>query len=155
MSILRLVLGVVLLLLSTFAAKFYANKFKDKYEYYLSLIAMLNAVNSELVYTKRLLKDAVNVEYQSNEFAKTVNSIFETKTQYFPRFISINEKEKLVTTFDSLGKGDVNAQKLLVNAYLSEYSVIVNDLYEDYKKKYSTSIKVGFLLGVVLMVVVI
>ena len=28
-------------------------------------------------------------------------------------------------------------------------------LYEDYKKKYSTSIKVGFLLGVVLMVVVI
>ncbi len=155
MSVLKLCLGVALLILSTIIARQYASKFKQKFEYYSSLVTMLNSINAELIYTKRLIQEAVNVEYTSKDFAKTVNSVYFEGEPTFPKYLTKQEIEKLKLTFGSLGKGDANAQKLVVSGYLQEFGDITRELNCKYKKNYQTIIKVGFLIGMMLLLMVI
>ena len=72
MQILRLIIGVTALILCVFISKRYANKQKDKVNYYNSLLTMLSSVNSELEYRKRSIKETVDIEYLSSDFAKTI-----------------------------------------------------------------------------------
>ena len=76
MWLLRLIVGVLLLVLCVLAFRNQAIKLKNRALYYSSLITMLSALTSELEYLKRSIKEVVNIEYESQHFAKTVYSFY-------------------------------------------------------------------------------
>ena len=155
MSLLRLFIGVILLVLCVLVFRRQALKLKQRVEYYSSLLYMLNHLISELEFLKRPIVDCVNLEYKSKYFAKTVYSIFFSESgAYFPSFLSEDEIFKLKNLFQSLGKSSSESQKIMLNSNICEFNKIYKELDDQFKKNYSVYIKVGFLMGIAVFVMV-
>lgn len=117
---------------------------------------MLSSVNSELEYRKRSIKETVDIEYLSSDFAKTIYSVyFASDKAFFPKYLTSYEVEKLKILFESLGTSNLSSQKIMITAYISEYEKIASKLSENNTKNASVIQKIGFFIGLMLLIMVV
>ena len=85
----------------------------------------------------------------------TINTFIIGKTQYFPQFLNGEERFLIEDLFSILGKSDANSQIESVTAFKKEFTKISAEKYEKYKKFNVLFVKLGFLSGLLIFVLVI
>ena len=156
MFAIKLIFGVILIFLSSKIAVIKAKNHKEKYLYYLSAKLMCKNLEGELLYLRRPINQALDIDYPSFYYAKTVNSvILGEKTIFYPDFLTVDEISKFELLFEQLGKTDSNSQMAYVLSCKEDFVKIENEKRLEYQKFYSLTLKIGFLIGVALFVLVI
>lgn len=155
MFILKFCLGICLIFISTKIASLKAKNLKEKHLYFNSALIMCENLETELMYLKRPLKDALNIDYPSFYFAKTVKHVIDGEESFYPNFLTLDEIGKLDLLFSNLGKTDADSQIAYVSSSKMEFIKLSNEKREEYLKSYSTTLKIGFLIGLMLFILVI
>ncbi|MBR5439660.1 MAG: hypothetical protein IKV61_05560 [Clostridia bacterium] len=158
MQILRLIIGVLAIIIFTKIGVNRSKIHEQIYIYYSDLCIFCNYYISELKFSKQQLKTLLNKEYASSEFLLTLNSFFSKKNneiQYFPLFLSEIELNKLNSFFNIIGKGDSESQKGLISSFLEDFTNLKNLKYNELTKYKSFYKKLGFYVGLIMLIMVI
>ena len=119
------------------------------------MLFLCDKIISDLSYKKSNLYEILNYKYSSNEFIKTVNSFIKRNPLYVPEFLSFEESMFVQNYFSSLGTLDSNTQIKNLEAFKDEIKKIYNEKYQDFKKYYTLFMKLGFVSGLTLFILVI
>ena len=156
MLYLRLSIGVVFILLSTKIGKNKGDKYKCSVLFYESALSFCSVFKSDLLYKKSKLNDFLDFEYSSIEFKIVLeNYINNQENSYWPEFLSANERLEFDNFFLSLGKTDSLSQIEVINAYKNKFELKLEDKRLQYKKYYTLTTKLGFIVGLGLMIMVL
>lgn len=155
MSILRLLIGVLSIITFT---KIGANKSKNYefiYSFYSSLCVFCNNYISELKYSKKELKCLLNKEYSSSDFVFCIDNYISKNTLNFPSYLTKMEIDKLSAFFEGLGKSDSLSQQSVINGYLEDFTKLKNEKYELFNKYKIFYKKLGFYVGLIMLIMVV
>lgn len=156
MLYLRLSIGVVFILLSTKIGKNKGDKYKCSLLFYESAISFCSNFKSNLLYKKSNLNDFIDFEYSSIEFKVVLeNYINNQEISCYPEYLSANERLEFDNFFLSLGKTDSLSQIEVINAYKDKFQLKLEDKRVQYKKYYTLTTKLGFVIGLWLMIMVL
>lgn len=155
MFLIKILVGVACVYLCCKIAVSKANSYKDAYLYYQSCVECCNLLLIEFSYKKRPLKSLLEYDFVSSDFSKSLNDYINYQNLEFPKWLDEKEVLRLKTFFDELGKSDVETQKLAINSNKIEFENVLIDKKSEYKKQYSLTLKVGFMVGVMLFIMVI
>lgn len=155
MFLVKIALGIACVYLTTKIAVSKANSFKESYLFYQSVLECCNLLLIEFSYKKRPLKALLEYEFISSDFCNSITNYINNQKFEFPTWLGEKDELKLKSFFQELGKSDVEAQKIAINSYKLEFENILIDKKSEYKKQYSLTLKVGFMVGVMLFIMVI
>ncbi len=155
MFALKILVGISCILACVKLSSLKAKNIKEELYYYASACISCDSLVSGLSYSKRTVKELLNVDYPSETFVITVRCYLEDKELIFPDFISIEEKITLNNYFGLLGKSSSDAQKTAILSYKDVFLKIQDEKKKKYDKCYSAITKVGFSLGIMLFILVI
>ena len=155
MFLIKILVGVACVYLCCKIAVSRANLYKDSYLYYESLLECCNLLLKEFSYKKRPLKALLDSDYISADFNNSIHSYVKNQNYEFPKWLDEKESSRLKNFFEELGKSDVETQKLAINSFKTEFESVLYDKKSEYKKQYTLTLKVGFMVGVMLFIMVI
>ena len=155
MFLVKLSLGVACIYLCSKIAISKANTLKESYLFWESAVSLCNQLLMEFSYKKRPIKVASSIGYSSNDFKSVVNAFINGSEIEFPSYLSKLEILKVKSFLSELGKSDCNTQKMALNSYKSDFESVLVDKKLQYKKTYSVTLKVGFSVGVMMLIMVI
>lgn len=157
----RLVLGLVLLILCVYLGKCYAKKYSDRVCYYTCLISFNEDLSMEANFTRKNLVKLCGKEYKSVDFCDTIKSCIESKIKRtsgnlnLPEYIISERREQILEYFDSIGKYDGKTTEEFCKGYNERFNRYLIDAEKDFNKYNSVCVKLGFLLGLALLITVI
>ena len=156
MLYLRLCIGVIFILLCTKIGKNKGDKYKNSVLFYESALSFCNNFKSDLLYKKSNLNDFLNFEYTSVDFKNILeNYITNQEISFYPEFLTANERLEFDNFFLSLGKTDSLSQIEVINAYKDKFHLKLEDKRVQYKKYYTLTSKLGFIVGLGIMIMVL
>jgi stage III sporulation protein AB len=109
----------------------------------------------EFSYKKRPLKALLDSDFISADFNNSIHSYVKNQNYEFPKWLDEKESSRVKNFFEELGKSDVETQKLAINSFKTEFEGVLFDKKNEYKKQYTLTLKVGFMVGVMLFIMVI
>lgn len=155
MSILRISLGALLGFFIYLISKDKAERLKNKKLYYNSLISSCDAVYRELSYSKRNVLDALNLDYSSSDFVKTLNNYYlKNKTFVLPNYLCEDEVLKVKEYLNLLGKTDTESQKTAIISYKTEFENYYLQAEKEFIRNYHLIKKLGVIICVMVVIVV-
>ena len=155
MLYLKLLIGVVSILLFTKIGKNKSNKYKKSYLFWSSVNMFIGDFKGDLLYKKSKLEDFLDRIYSSEEFTTLLNSLVNNEELEFPDFLDLEDKIDLNNFFLCLGKTDTTSQIDVINSFKEKFSMKMIEKYNSYKKYFSLSTKIGFIVGLAFMIMVI
>ncbi len=155
MFVLKLGIGVACVYLCCKIAVLKASAIKENYLFWESAVTLCNVLLQEFSYKKRPLSGVVDKNYTSNDFKILLNSFIKGDSVDYPKYLSNSEIVKINTFLNELGKSDSETQKITINSYKTEFESILIDKKAEYKKTYSVTLKVGFSMGIMMLIMVI
>lgn len=155
MFILKLGVGVACIYLCCKIAITKASVVKENYLFWESAVSLCNYLLQEFSYKKRPLLGFGDKNYTSSDFKILLNCFLNNKEVNYPKYLSDCEIVKLTTFFNEIGKSDSETQKIAINSYKNDFESILIDKKAEYKKTYSVTLKVGFSMGIMMLVMVI
>lgn len=158
MSILKLLIGVLAVVVFTKIGANKSHSYEQNYRFYNALCVFCSEYISELKFSKKELKSFINKDYGSIEFSNILSQFLTSKNAKetnFPNFLNEVEVNKLFSFFDSLGKSDSESQQGVITAFLNDFTAIKNEKYSIYKKYETFYKKLGFYVGLILLIMVV
>ena len=157
MLLLKLVLGVSCILLFVKVAISKSKLKQEIYSFYYELYLFCNNLYSEMVYSKKPIKEFFSKKYNNVILQGIIQDYLENNLQNskYLDYLEGENKEKVITFFNLLGKSNSESQKNDILAYKNEFLKIYNEKQAEYKKFYSLYVKIAFSVGLIVMIVVI
>ncbi len=155
MFALKLLIGIFSILVSVKIGIDLAQKDKNSYVFFNELVALCDKILSDLSYKKSNIDKLLAWKFQSNDLNVLLNSYLKRKKLVFPKYLSVNEKFLIEDIFSTLGKVDTSSQIKNIEAFKSELVTITKEKYEKYKKFNTLFIKLGFIGGLLVFILVI
>ena len=155
MFLIKITVGVLCVYFCSKISANKANLLKERYLFWDSAVELCNLFLQELSYKKRPLKSTLSKNFISNDFNKVIENYLLEKEVVYPNYVSDIEIEKLNSFLSTLGKSDCETQKIAINSYKTDFENVTIQKRIEFKKAYSIILKVGFLLGVMLFIMVI
>ena len=162
----KFLLGISVVAFTSFCGYIFAKKYRQKQNFFRQFYIFNERFLSEISYYKRPLKEFVGKYTYKEEFSQMLRFFFyglEKKTPFLrdvldkQEFSFLNQEEKRITTdyFLMLGKGDTISQK----NYFSSMREILKKQQQEAEltcKKYADLyVKIGFLLGLLVLILVL
>lgn len=158
----KIFISITIILLTTFIGKQILSHHKRRYKYILELNKFNNANLVNLLGKKNKLIDVINLFKQSTtqEFKATLdelkyclkNHINFTVTN---KDFNMEEREVFTQYFNSLGKNDVLAEKQTLNSFSEIFKNIEYELKEKHTKYSNMCVKLFFLFGCLIVILII
>ena len=155
MFVLKLLIGISSIIFSVKIGVDLAKKDKNTYQFFNSLINLCDKIISDLSYKKSNIDSLLSTKFQSIELNDMLNNYVKNKKLVLPSFVSIDERFLIEDIFSSLGKVDSASQIKNLEAYKIELIKITNEKYVKYKKFNTLFIKLGFISGLLVFILVI
>ncbi len=158
MFILKILIGILAIYCSVNIAKCHADKIKNKYYFFKDVCMFCKEYEINLSYDKKDLKLFLNNEYSSVEFDTLLKNFItdgEINDDSIPKFLNDKEVREVVSMLNSLGKSDSKSQLLSITNYYKIFSDIQSEKNLEFKKFYSVYVKIGFSIGLMLLIMVI
>ena len=154
MFVLKLIIGIGAIVLAVKIAKDKSDVIKNEYLYFNGLVNFCDKVLSDLSYKKSKLERLLTLEFNSKDLNLTL-STFKNEKIIFPAFLSKDEEYLIMDFLTTLGKSDVESQIKNVIAFKKEFIKICNVKYERYTKTNKLFVKLGFVSGLLIFILVI
>ncbi len=155
MFILKLLIGIFSIVLAVKIGVDKSLKYKNVYEFYNSLINLCDKIISDLNYKKSKMSVILSNKFQSKDLNDMLKKLVKEKKLVVPNYLSKEEAFLIEDLFNSLGKVDANSQILAIEAFKTELKKIANEKYEKYKKYNTLFVKLGFISGLLIFIMVI
>ena len=164
----KVVLGVVIVCITTFSGKLLAGKYRRRKDFFVQMSEFNNRFLTEVSYYKRPLLEFFESFTYHGEFQELLEEVISAKKgsivtkgwskgiDFSPfSFLTADEKALISDYFLTIGKGDSGSQK----TYFSGMNETLNSLRkrcEEEGKKYGELyLKLGFLLGLAILVLIV
>ena len=155
MFVLKLLIGILSIVISVKIGADKAKKDKSAYDYFNGLVNLCDKILSDLSYKKSNIDKLLSIKLQSKDLNDTLNYYLKSNELKFPDYISVDERFLIEDIFNSLGKVDSLSQIKNLEASKIELIKITKEKYEKYKKFNTLFIKLGFISGLLVFVLVI
>lgn len=161
----RLILGVIIVVFCTVVGFLLAKKYRKRKQFFAQLYLFNERFLNELSYYRRPLAECIGQFAYKGEFALLLDLYFEciesgsylldVKNNAEFSFLTEEEKNGVIDYFRMLGKGDSASQKTHFSAQqasLQKWRVDAENLAKKYEDLY---VKLGFLIGLFLLIILI
>lgn len=156
-----IILYIIIVFTSTYIGYLIYKKLLNKVNYYKSLILFLESYKRNVSFSQDSLSEFIlKFDCQSTLFKETLLGYLtrikeDKKNIIFPDFISNYEEQELTLLFDALGKTDELGQVSLAENGKVKFEECLATYQEKFNKNGTVSIKLGFLLGLLLVILLI
>ena len=164
----KVVLGVVIVCITTFSGRLLAGKYRRRKDFFVQMSEFNNRFLTEVSYTKRPLLEFFESFSYHGEFqelleevisAKQKNMVMKGSSQgidFSPfSFLTADEKALIGDYFLTIGKGDSSSQKTYFSGMKEQLTSLRKRCEEEGKKYGELYIKLGFLFGLAILVLIV
>lgn len=155
MFVLKLLIGIFSIVVSVKIGIDLAQKDKNAYLFFNGLVSLCDKILSDLSYKKSNIDKLLAGKFQSSDLNVLLNSYLKNKKLILPNYLSVEEKFLIEDIFSTLGKVDTLSQIKNLEAFKTELIKITKEKYEKYKKFNTLFIKLGFIGGLLVFILVI
>ncbi|MBR5192788.1 MAG: stage III sporulation protein AB [Clostridia bacterium] len=152
----KIVLGILCLILCCFAGYLISAKYKDRLNFYLDFKNFNDNLKKEISFSQKTIKQILLEKQQNNSIFYTLISknilSNENPTNKELYFLTKNEIDEVLTYITNVGNSDKNSQLTYLNNFESILNEKVNVVKEEEKKYKNLYIKIGFLIGLMLLI---
>ena len=158
---LKFLLGVAIVALTSLIGYLLARKFRQRKEFFLQFYEFNERFLSELAYRRRPIREFASSYPYKGEFNLLLVAFFsgieERDTFDLPDFTFLSKEEKnlIFDYFSMLGRGDSISQKGYFSSVTETLSSHVNSSADACKRYGDLYIKLGFLCGLLILILII
>lgn len=156
----KLLFGIVLLALSTAAGYRLSLKKKRRSLYFSDFRIFHREMMGAATFSKRSVLEVIGASKSRGDFNNTLAAYrdsLQNKKEFEPEFSDLTEEERETVRlyFDQIGKGDGAVQERLLGFYTQKIDELCAASERDRERYAALYIKLGFLLGLILMILVL
>ena len=154
----NLFLGITSLVLCTFLGAFYAKKYTNRKNFYMNFSSFNSKIKNEVAFTQNsIVSISKNISFETNDFNDCVKKVFcdNTPFEFDKKYITKDEIEYFSSYLKTIGTSDRETQIQYIESaskYLNEKLAKAEENEKKYKKAY---VKLGFLIGLILLIVLL
>ena len=153
--LLKICLGALLIIICVKIGKIKANTVKNEYLFFYDFRSFIKEYEQNLSFSKKDVKSLITLNYTSNELNELLKSYLNGSELVLPNFLNSKEIADITAFFNNLGVSDTKTELLSVKNYYQIFNDYVLLKNEKYKKYYSVYLKIGFSVGIMLLIMVI
>ena len=153
--LLKVFIGALFIVICVKIGKIKADSIKNEYLFFYDLRSFVKEYEQNLSFTKKDVKSFITLSYTSNELNELLKSYLNGAELVLPNYLSVKETADITAFFNNLGVSDTKTELLSVKNYYQIFNDYVLLKNEKYKKYYSVYLKIGFSVGIMLLVMVI
>lgn len=163
---LKVLLGVAIVAFTTLCGYLLSRKYRQRKQFFRQLSEFNERFLNEISYYRRPIRDFITTYAYQGEFHDLLQSYLMNLEQSSPNpmqlleepayaFLKEDEKTLITNYFFMLGKGDSSSQKGYFNSVKSVLGKWQSDAVETGKKYEDLYIKLGFLCGLFILILII
>lgn len=155
------VIYILIIVLSAYLGFFVYQRLKNKRDYFKSLLDFLDRFNQNVAFVQSSFPEFIlNFSSISADFKLTLNSIlkhgFENNSEvFFPDYITKEEKSLIINIICSIGVLNQEMEQDHIRKSRYEVDELYKKSKEQFEKYGALSIKLGFILGILLVILLI
>lgn len=147
-------LGLMLLAISTFISYILSDKYRKRKDFYKKFTIFNEKLISELNFSKKTLIEMISNLEDNSDFNKFLCKYVRNREIVENiNYLNSDEQGFFVNYITTIGNGDVVSQLNFVNSAKIEIEKNLNEAIENDKKYKILYLKIGFLIGLILLVV--
>ena len=152
----KIILGIIVVIFSTCLGYIFSTKYKLKSIYYTSFYNFNKLLKNEVSFTKKTIIEIIDSIKESNIFYDNLKNIFKIKNYKIEnKSLNNDEIEFLHSYIDRIGQTEAKTEL----DYLSSIELVLKEKMDEVvaiEKKYKPlCIKMGFLLGLIIFVLIV
>ena len=160
----KFILGIAIVGFTSFCGYLLAGKYRQKKEFFLQFNEFNERYISEISYYKRPIGEFITKYSYKNDFQTLLENFFnglsankEMNIGLLTSFSFLNQDEKIFTGdyFLMLGKGDTASQKGYFSSLKEKLKKLQNESESVCKRYADLYIKLGFLCGLLILILII
>ena len=152
----RVVLGVILLVLCVILGCVLASKYTRRRVFYNSFYEFNNILSNEVYFSQSTILQTLKKYEKSDDFTIIIKEYFnENKLNFDAKYLSNDEKEYFINYLKNVGSGDKRSQEKFLENVCEQIEKKLNAAKDEEKKYRSLYIKLGFLLGLIALIICI
>lgn len=153
----RLISGIILLAVSTFLGFYYSRKYTERRKAFKSLDAFNSKLKEEVAFAKTSIVAIVKNIENDNIINEYIRDFFLSKKENPEKLKNLSEEEKnfFVDYVRRIGQGDKKSQKEYLEAAELKINGYVVAAEEADKKYRPLCIKLGFLFGLIILIILL
>lgn len=160
---LRFIVGIAVVMFLTFCGKLLARKYRERKYFFTEMFAFNVRFLEEVGYTKRPLEEFALPYKGQGPFSELLQRIVSARKVHRTTelnlseysFLSADEKRFVLEYFSAVGRGDAASQKSCFSQYGNTLLSLKSKGEEDCKKYEDLYTKLGFLLGLAVLIILI
>lgn len=128
--------------------------YKNRCNFYKNLIDFLNIYENEITFNKNNIFSIL----ANHTFGKAIDIFLNNYLNYniiYPKYILESEMKEINNLLESLGKKDIDGEIQNLNNFKIKFEHLYIKCCDDYKKKGSISIKLSFVIGLLIAILLI
>lgn len=149
----RFLLGVICLILCLFVGYILSQKFSCKRMFYSDFKNFNERLITEVSFSQKTISQLII--NNDSDFYNLVSNKISDREYVIPRYLKREEYEFLNDYFSNIGKSDKYTQMLYLNSVKNQIDNCFNKSKEDEKKYKTLYVKMGFLIGLIILVVLL
>ena len=166
MDMVKFFLGIAIVAFASFCGQLLAKKYRQREQFFKQLRAFNERFLSEITYYRRPLKSFISSYHYQGEFAQALQDFFDflnenPSTPFFViegenyYFLKEDERKWVGDYFLMLGKGDSSSQKGYFSSVKDALAKLQSDAETERKRYGDLYVKIGFLCGLLLLILII
>jgi stage III sporulation protein AB len=163
--VIKILLGIAIVMFTGFCGFVFSKKYRLRKKFFAQLWEFNERFLSEITYFRRPLTEFVGKYAYEGEFGVVLNNYFQGLKEESEQnaeldfsdcsFLKTDEKSVLYDYFKSLGRGDSNAQKTYFSSAKEMLAKWKNQTETESKKYGDLYIKLGFLCGLLILILIV
>jgi hypothetical protein len=153
----NLILGICVLIISTYFGTCFSKKYTERKVFYNDFNEFNNSVKNEINYSQNTIMTILSKNNeQKSDFYITTKSFFDKGDISFEKkYISKDEKNFFIDYLKTIGNGDRITQTKFVESASEQLKDKLKSAENDEKKYKKTYIKLGFLIGLISLIILL
>ncbi|MBE5734142.1 MAG: hypothetical protein E7347_03725 [Clostridiales bacterium] len=151
----KILISISIIILSTYIGFVMSGKFKEKETFFSLFYSFHEKLKREVVYSKKTIKSMLD-EQEANDFKIIMEKFLKNeKINYNIKYLKQDDLEFIKTYCENIGVGNSKSQIEYLSSVDKEVVKMLNICQDNAKKYTKLYIKLGFLIGLMIMVVIL
>ena len=154
----KIFLGILVIIFSTFIGYILSKKYTKLKNFYCNFDNFNKMLKTEIAFSQKTLKEIIAEKYSiNNDFLYSFKLYLENKENFCLNinYLSSDEKAFLLEYFENIGKTEKGSQLEFLKKAEERLSTFYKNAIELDKKYKTLYIKLGFLIGLIIFILII
>ena len=153
----KIILGIIIMILCVVIGYFYSKKYRERKKCFEDFKNFNGRVKNEVNFSQTSLISIVKSISTDTAFNSYVHGYFIDKNDSIDKLKFFNEHERTFVSdyMKNIGQGDKNSQSQFLESSENQIEKYLDDAIEEDKKYRPLCIKLGFLFGLIILIILL